>query len=267
MTCWLTECMAPLIAKLGFGGFPVGSSLVRKGWEGEPCVYIRDESHDNINFNTSHVQLFIDCLDDPALKREYTADDVRPPKGYTPKLLTDLNYHHVTYAAATYYCRNAETEELLAASDKDKSKFCSFMFKNREWGGGILRYEFFKALTKLKEVDDVKGDARYSVRLFDEAVELHAPYRFAIAFENSVVGGYVTEKIVNAYLAGCIPIYRGHCDIYKYFNRDSFINADDFGSLDELAEYVVRVDETPSLYEKYKQAAPSTKEKLAKFFV
>ena len=140
------------------------------------------------------------------------------------------------------------------------------MFKNRDWGDGVLRYEFFKILTKLKEVDDVKGNSRYSIQLFDEAVELHSPYRFAIAFENNVVGGYITEKIINAYLAGCIPIYRGHSDIYMYFNKGSFIDAADFDTLNDLAEYVVEVDESPSLYQSYAMTSPSTPDKLEKLF-
>ena len=34
-------------------------------------------------------------------------------------------------------------------------------------------------------------------------------YRFVVAFENDAADGYMTEKIVNAMLAGAIPIYAG----------------------------------------------------------
>jgi hypothetical protein len=40
------------------------------------------------------------------------------------------------------------------------------------------------------------------------------------------------------------------------FNPNSFICADDFSSLEELADYVVHVDETPELYARYVQASP-----------
>ena len=40
------------------------------------------------------------------------------------------------------------------------------------------------------------------------------------------------------------------------FNPESFICAPDFPSLQELAEYVLHVDETPELYARYLQATP-----------
>ncbi|CAK0823016.1 unnamed protein product, partial [Prorocentrum cordatum] len=61
--------------------------------------------------------------------------------------------------------------------------------------------------------------------LFDEAVELLRPYRFALVFENKLVPGYVTEKIVNAFLAGSIPIYWGSSAVLDVFNADAFIYA------------------------------------------
>lgn len=43
--------------------------------------------------------------------------------------------------------------------------------------------------------------------------ELLRRYTFAIAYENTQLPGYVTEKVVDAMVAGCVPIYRGAADI------------------------------------------------------
>ena len=48
-------------------------------------------------------------------------------------------------------------------------------------------------------------------------------YRFVLAMENTARAGYITEKIINAFLASTIPIYHGTIDIMKIFNSDSFI--------------------------------------------
>jgi hypothetical protein len=48
-------------------------------------------------------------------------------------------------------------------------------------------------------------------------------YRFAIVFENFMEDGYITEKIVNAYLGGAIPVYYGTTDVFSIFSRDSLI--------------------------------------------
>ena len=42
----------------------------------------------------------------------------------------------------------------------------------------------------------------------------------------------------------------------EYFNPESFICRDDFPSDEELAEYVLHVDDTPELYAKYIRATP-----------
>ena len=49
------------------------------------------------------------------------------------------------------------------------------------------------------------------------------PYRFALVMENDNAPGYITEKILNAFLAGCIPIYYGTEEVFDVFNKDAFI--------------------------------------------
>ena len=44
--------------------------------------------------------------------------------------------------------------------------------------------------------------------------------------ENSNVQAYVSEKILLAFLGGCIPIYWGTLDVYNIFNAQSFIYYD-----------------------------------------
>lgn len=52
-------------------------------------------------------------------------------------------------------------------------------------------------------------------------------YRFAMVFENKRLRGYVTEKIVNAFLGGAVPIYYGTDDVFEVFNRDAMVFFDD----------------------------------------
>ena len=52
------------------------------------------------------------------------------------------------------------------------------------------------------------------------------PYRFALVMENQKRNGYMTEKIVAAFLAGAIPIYYGTHEVFDIFHRDAFIYYD-----------------------------------------
>ena len=44
-----------------------------------------------------------------------------------------------------------------------------------------------------------------------------APYQFHIALENDCVPHYFTEKLLDSYLGGAFPIYRGAPNIHNYF--------------------------------------------------
>lgn len=48
-------------------------------------------------------------------------------------------------------------------------------------------------------------------------------YRFALVMENTYKEGYITEKIINAFLAGCVPIYYGTREVMDIFNPKAFV--------------------------------------------
>jgi Glycosyltransferase family 10 (fucosyltransferase) C-term len=79
---------------------------------------------------------------------------------------------------------------------------------------------------------------------YDNLDEIYAQYNFGFAMENAQVPGYITEKIVNVFRGGAIPIYWGHTEtVNKYFNPKAFINIDEFKNLQEAAKYIVNLSE------------------------
>lgn len=55
--------------------------------------------------------------------------------------------------------------------------------------------------------------------------ELYKSYLFSVCFENSISPGYITEKLIDGYVYGTIPIYMGS-SIGGLLNFKSFINID-----------------------------------------
>ena len=53
--------------------------------------------------------------------------------------------------------------------------------------------------------------------------KLFSEYRFCLCMENINSEGYVTEKIVMAFLGGCIPVYYGSQNVFDVFNKNAFI--------------------------------------------
>lgn len=73
-------------------------------------------------------------------------------------------------------------------------------------------------------------------------------YKFTIAFENSYHSGYNTEKIIQPFEAGCIPIYRGGERVLKYFNEKAFIYSTNL-SIAETKDRVFDIFENREKYE------------------
>lgn len=76
----------------------------------------------------------------------------------------------------------------------------------------------------------------------DRLIEEYGKYKFIFALENGITKGYVTEKIMNVFISGAIPIYWGCDEINNYFNKEAFINVSDFNTLEECVDYVINMN-------------------------
>lgn len=63
-------------------------------------------------------------------------------------------------------------------------------------------------------------------------------YRFAIAYENSLESGYITEKLWDVFAAGVVPIYWGAPNIERYVPADCFIDRRQFESDSALLSFL-----------------------------
>jgi hypothetical protein len=98
-------------------------------------------------------------------------------------------------------------------------------------------------------------ERRYDAYYLDEAAEMFEPYKFALVFENALTEGYVTEKIVNAFLAGAVPIYAGDKSVIEIFDRRSFVYVEDVDNDDWLFE-VANLAKDVVQYEKMRNIVP-----------
>lgn len=133
----------------------------------------------------------------------------------------------------------------------DKPKFCNFIFSNNSGE----RIQILSELLKYKRVDCAgslannmstrvkgRGDQRYKAEFISE-------YKFTIAAENTKNPGYTTEKIIHPLSVGSVPIYWGSERVSEDFNKDCFVNADDFSNFKDLADYIKMLDNNDAAYE------------------
>lgn len=124
-----------------------------------------------------------------------------------------------------------------------RGKFCSFVASNPR---GPERNAFFRALHRRRPIDSAgKHFNTTGTRLQCKQTFL-LDYRMNLAFENTRSAGYVTEKLVEPLLAGCVPIYWGAPDVTRDFNPGCMINVADFPDFDSAIDHILAVDADPA---------------------
>jgi hypothetical protein len=132
-------------------------------------------------------------------------------------------------------------------------KFCCFIVSN---GKCAIRNKMFEVLNQYKKVHSYgkfNNNMNFNLPLdywTDEFREFISQYKFIICFENSKFGTYSTEKIVNPYLAGIIPIYWASSHIHNVFNSQSmlFLDNEDAVSYQILLNRIIELDKSDYKY-------------------
>lgn len=156
----------------------------------------------------------------------------------------------------------------LPTSNLFDRKFCSFIYSQDSLGEGAkLRRLFCEQLMQYKHVDCPGNvlhnldapllSSRYDANNWHESkVHFMSNYKFNIAFENSDAHGYITEKLIDCYMANTIPIYWGSRGDVAPFPKESMICAQDYDSFDKLINRIVEINENSNLYMQILNANP-----------
>ena len=79
-----------------------------------------------------------------------------------------------------------------------------------------------------------------------------AKYKFFLGFENTIMPGYISEKLFKFLSTGIVVVYMGPVhDVPRITKSKSFVNVWDFPSVQELAKYLEYLDRNATAYEEY----------------
>jgi hypothetical protein len=159
---------------------------------------------------------------------------------------------YVTYGQpADLIKRHDDPERILAG----KTRFCAFIVSSHNPRKNRNRLKYFERLSRYKRVD---AGGRFMNNLGGPVpggsagkIAFLRDYKFNIAFENSSLPGYTTEKIYEPMVARCLPIYWGDPLIAQHFNPRSFLNYADFPSEEALIEKIIELDQDEAKYLEY----------------
>lgn len=182
----------------------------------------------------------------------YTGENVRPNFAECDFAfsfdypVTDLNYRLPLYRFYDHFDKCLPRP--APALDWSDKKFCNFVYSNAR---ARPRIDFFHRLNRYRPVDSGGRLMNNVGGPVTDKLAFQSGYRFSIAFENSCHPGYTTEKVLDALIAGTVPIYWGNPLVARDFNPDCLINCHDFDGFDAVVEHVARVDRDPELYRRY----------------
>lgn len=136
-----------------------------------------------------------------------------------------------------------------------KKHFCNFIYSNAT--AQPAREEFFHALSRYKKISSpgrhlnnmkLNIGKRFAEDWMYTKLAFQSSCKFSIAFENTSTPGYVTEKIMHAFITNTIPIYWGDPEVTRDFNPAAFINCHDFKNFGEVVSFIEKVDNDDVLY-------------------
>jgi hypothetical protein len=162
--------------------------------------------------------------------------------------LDDARYLRMPlWAVANQIQRFIKPPEFASQISAEERKFCAFVQSNGNPRRTKRRINFFKALSARRFVHSGGAVLNNIGARVEDIHSFLRTFTFALCFENSASPGYTTEKIANAMLNGCIPIYWGDPRISEDFNPKCFINVRDFPSESAAMDHIETVADNPRL--------------------
>ena len=179
---------------------------------------------------------------------------------YTENVMPDLNYadyilghYHINYLDRyfkhtiffwnNFTSINKVRKEVLKSPIRNK--FCAALISNC---AAKFRLKFINKLNQYKKVD-IGGNCKNNInRKITNKNEFFSDYKFSIAMENSRGDGYSSEKLVDSFLAGTIPIYYGDYLIDEFINPKTYILINGKNDIENKIEYIKRIDMDDKLY-------------------
>jgi len=121
--------------------------------------------------------------------------------------------------------------------------FCVLVAANPE----ALRINMYMAL---QSAGPVTGYGHmFNNPLHRSKFEVLSQFRFCLCPENSLYPGYHTEKLLDAWYGGCVPLYNGDRLLGRDFNPSALVNYQDFLDLDWFVDHTRRLDASREAYE------------------
>ena len=182
---------------------------------------------------------------------------------YTENIIPDftkadylIGHYHINYLdryfkSSIFLWRDLNSSHFFFIRNKvinnpQRTKFCAAVISKNY--NSTFRIKFINELNKYKKID---MGGKYNNNIGHPVInkiKFLSSYKFSIAMENSEGDGYISEKIIESFLSGAIPLYYGDYMIDEYINPKSYILIKSEKDIFKKIEYIKNIDNDIKLY-------------------
>ena len=187
-----------------------------------------------------------------------TFENRRPPvSGFDLTFSFDLDNCSDTnhYLPLIYLYTNLKKTNNSYSKHKITAEFCAqprklnegFFQKKTQFAASFINNPHptrLRAINGLNKIAQVDLFGRSVDNYVADKIGTAGNYWFNICFENDLYPGYVTEKVLEAWIAGTVPLYWG-IDKGGILNPDAMINLNDFETMESFINHVSKVYSLP----------------------
>lgn len=229
----------------------------------------------NRNFDKVNDDEILIATDDCIMYNDYTCRMVgmlMEPRAINPRIYNFLSKEENTHKFERILTYD---KELLDLSDKfefyphcgcwiqpefqqihQKDKLVSIIASSKRMTlGHKLRHQ---VIERFNQIDAFGIEYKY----LDHKIEALEKYRFSVVIENCKIDYYFTEKLIDAFITGTIPIYWGCPSIGDFFNLDGMLIIESLEDLDRIMDKL-----SPKLYENMLNAAKENFELAKRYLI
>jgi hypothetical protein len=142
---------------------------------------------------------------------------------------------------------NSTIPSALSEIAPEKRKFCNFVYSNNV-NSDPSRDEFFHLLSKYKKVDSGGRHLNNIGQPVANKMQFIKDYKFTLAFENSSVPGYTTEKLLEPVIVRSIPVYYGNPLVHLDFNIGSIVRVTERNDFSRAIDEIIYLDKNDDVY-------------------
>lgn len=191
------------------------------------CIFVVDElrkpldvicNKENIFFGTAEVPYVINYRDKTQFLSQFAKIFSCHAIYNHPNVFTELPF--VPFLDPSHCKYTQYTFEEIYNGNSHKTKILSIISSAKQYTEfHNIRYDFSCALKEhFKDKIDFYGSGHNAFESKAIAIE---PYKYHIVIENQITPNVITEKLWDAYLGNCFPIYCGATNVEEYHSTKS----------------------------------------------